>query len=249
MHLKIHVSIEHLSSVEGIWCREKKAIVLSSLRPAGRRAFTCAHELGHWHFDHGTRADELVSTRTPDRNQPEENAANQFAGHLLMPPCGVASTLETRKWSPSKLTAVQAYALASYFGVSYAGFLGHMCYALRSLEQSAFEKLSEVEPKDLRKHLCPELSAPNLIVVDEHWLSRPIDLEVGDALMFPSGAIDSAGLIECRSRNSGVASAAGVSQLTNLSSGRTPLIRVAESGFRGYAQFRYPTHNNVYSDS
>jgi Zn-dependent peptidase ImmA (M78 family) len=45
-----------LSSLEGIYSpTPRPVIVLGSERPAGRRSYTCAHELGHNEFGHGTR--------------------------------------------------------------------------------------------------------------------------------------------------------------------------------------------------
>ena len=47
-------------SMEGVYASlAKPKILISSLRPAGRRAFTCAHELGHHFFGHGSTIDEL----------------------------------------------------------------------------------------------------------------------------------------------------------------------------------------------
>src|SRR5436309_2438353 len=48
------------SSFGGAYAKASRTILVPSLRPAGRRAFTCGHELGHWYFGHGTRIDELA---------------------------------------------------------------------------------------------------------------------------------------------------------------------------------------------
>ena len=75
----------------------------------GRQAFTCAHELGHAFFNHGTRAD-LISDFERDRSDdPEEIIADAFAGHLLMPPHAVESEINRRAWKASNLTPVQVY--------------------------------------------------------------------------------------------------------------------------------------------
>ena len=75
-----------LSSLEGIYSpAPKPVIVLGSERPAGRRAYTCAHEIGHNEFEHGTRIDEYVNDHTPANNDPDEFLANIFAAFLLMP--------------------------------------------------------------------------------------------------------------------------------------------------------------------
>ena len=47
-------------NMEGMYDRQPKPrIHISALRPLARRAFTCAHELGHHVFGHGSTIDEL----------------------------------------------------------------------------------------------------------------------------------------------------------------------------------------------
>ena len=59
--LGIEVRFADIPSMEGMYCRESgPTIILSSLRPSGRQAFTCAHELGHHSNGDGTGIDQLV---------------------------------------------------------------------------------------------------------------------------------------------------------------------------------------------
>src|SRR5688572_29385289 len=54
-------------SLEGMYqTGSRPLVILNSLRPAGRRAFNCAHELGHHAFSHGDCIDELL-----DRDEKE----------------------------------------------------------------------------------------------------------------------------------------------------------------------------------
>ena len=47
-------------NMEGVYLRSKRPLIqISSLRPLGRRVFTCGHELGHHVFGHGSTLDEL----------------------------------------------------------------------------------------------------------------------------------------------------------------------------------------------
>ena len=55
-------------------------VILSSLRPPGRRAFTCGHELGHHVSGDGTRVDQLVGQWQPPTFDSREFAADCFAG-------------------------------------------------------------------------------------------------------------------------------------------------------------------------
>lgn len=62
------VLLQDIPSMEGFYMPEaspRSTIILSSLRPAGRRAMTCGHEFGHHVFKHGKRWDELKEERTP----------------------------------------------------------------------------------------------------------------------------------------------------------------------------------------
>ena len=55
-HLGIEVRFLDIPSMEGFYSKNPgPLILLSTLRPAGRRVFTCAHELGHHVLGHGTR--------------------------------------------------------------------------------------------------------------------------------------------------------------------------------------------------
>src|SRR4051812_35560471 len=77
----LDVRFEALKSVEGIYAPDVRAIILGSLRPRGRRAFNCAHELGHHVFGHGFRVDELLAGAVDDEREGDdaEFIANRFA--------------------------------------------------------------------------------------------------------------------------------------------------------------------------
>src|SRR4051812_18605233 len=58
----VEVRFIDLASMEGTYSRvPQPTILISSLRPPGRQAFTCGHELGHHIYGHGFRIDELMS--------------------------------------------------------------------------------------------------------------------------------------------------------------------------------------------
>ena len=76
--------------MEGMYCKEPgPTIVVTSLRPAGRQAYTGGHEVGHHAFGHGTRVDELIGAGGRGADQEEEFLADCFAGFLLMPKAAV----------------------------------------------------------------------------------------------------------------------------------------------------------------
>lgn len=112
----LDIRFQKYSSIEGAYTPNSlpPTIVISSLRPAGRQAFTCAHELGHHVLGHGMRYDELMETGS---DEPEEILANAFASSLLMPISAVQNSFTVRKWDPRSCTALQAYTIAGWLGV------------------------------------------------------------------------------------------------------------------------------------
>lgn len=97
----VEVRFAELPSAEGIYSPGKPVIIISALRPAGRQAFTCAHELGHHLQGHGERFDELVEERGKRRRyDPKEFEADCFASALLLPKTAVMRGLAARRFSP-----------------------------------------------------------------------------------------------------------------------------------------------------
>lgn len=61
-------------NMEGMYDRAPKPrIHVSALRPLARRTFTCAHELGHHVFGHGSTIDEL--------REDQANSADRLLNH------------------------------------------------------------------------------------------------------------------------------------------------------------------------
>jgi len=254
LEMGILVHIMKIKSMEGMWCKEKRLILLTSLRPPGRKAFTCAHEMAHFHFSHGTHIDELLKMGASADDSPDELLANQMAGYLLMPPFAVPSAIQTRRWSPDNLTPAQAYRLASFFGVSYTGLLNHMYYALRIVGQPVFDRLSATKANAIRGRLCPGIDVSRLVVVDQHWKERPVDLEVGNALLLPPSARHDCSFLEsvdCSEAEGAVflARAPGLGKLKLSPDSQELLVRVMPDEFHGFAENRFPEKNNVYHTS
>lgn len=84
--LGVEVRFVRGESFEGLYARSSTTILVPSLRPRGRQVFACAHELGHWHFKHGTKIEELKFFDLNYNKRSEEYLANLFAAYLLMPP-------------------------------------------------------------------------------------------------------------------------------------------------------------------
>ena len=75
--LKVEVRFQAGPSFGGMYAKETQTILVPSERPAGRRAFTCAHELGHWYFKHGTRLEDLIEQESWELEEEEEEQGEQ----------------------------------------------------------------------------------------------------------------------------------------------------------------------------
>lgn len=179
--LGVEVRFADIPSMEGmLYCNPDPVIIVSSQRPSGRRTFTCAHELGHFHSGDGTTIDELVGG--PDRadTNPKEFMANCFAGALLMPKMAVEGAFAIRNWSARNPTAGQLYIVSGYFGVGYSTLVYHMWKSLRLLSGSLAGKLLRVSRRKAQAQALGWDSASTVWILDPNWNGRPIDMEVGE---------------------------------------------------------------------
>lgn len=239
--LGISVRFVALPSLEGMYVSvAKPTILICAERPAGRRRYTCGHELGHHDFGHGTRLDEQTDD-VPRVWNPEEFLANRFAAALLMPKLAVESAFSRRGWSPSKPLPEAVFIVAQHLGVGYTTLVGYLEGTLRCIDAPWAAALRRQSLPKLRDQIAAFHIPHDLILVDDHWGSRPVDLEVGDIAVIPASA-DFQG--DCAIRHTEpvphfVAAVAGTT-VVNLSNGRSPtFVRISRRGFSGLAKYRY----------
>jgi hypothetical protein len=174
-------------NMEGMYVRGRwPRILLSPVRPAVRRAFTCAHELGHHVFGHGFTIDELIEDwRERTAASPEEFLAQTFAGFLLLPPLGVRKAFTIRGWSAPQATPGELFTVACSFGVGYTSLVHHLTYSLRMLPRARADSLLRVPLPRVRRELLGSVSPQPLIVVDAAWQLPTLDVEVGTHILTP----------------------------------------------------------------
>ena len=125
-------------NMEGMYQRGiPPRIHLSARRPLPRRAFNCAHELGHHVFGHGSSIDELRDdAKEHPWEDPKEFLADTFAGFILMPIIGLRRAFSVRGWSPQTATPAQVFAISCEFGgVGYATLLTHLSAGVHMLSR------------------------------------------------------------------------------------------------------------------
>lgn len=176
------------SSMEGFYFKQPTPrIVLSSLRPVPRRAFTCAHELGHHWFGHGSTIDQLQEDERAEADKPEEVLANAFAAALLMPSVGLRGAFARRGWDRTNPMPFQLYLIACQYGVGYATLLNHMSFTLREISAGRRIELDRWSPQRLRQQLLGE-DHDAMIAVDAHNEAASFEVEIGAAVLIPIDA-------------------------------------------------------------
>ncbi|MBI4524756.1 MAG: ImmA/IrrE family metallo-endopeptidase [Deltaproteobacteria bacterium] len=241
--LGIEIRFLDIPSMEGMYYRASEpAIILSSLRPPGRRVFTCAHELGHHNQRNGTHVDHFAEQWKRPGWDSKEFAADCFAGALLMPKMAVERAFTLRQWKISESTPGQVYRISTYFGVGYTTLIHHMRTALLLLPQSHAEALLKVNRRQAQALALGWETPETVWVVDAHWTDRAIDVEAGD-LIFVHGQPSSEGncierVVEAEGGRLLRASQPGIGRLED-GSGWSAFVRVSRRGFVGRSLYRH----------
>jgi hypothetical protein len=186
----VEVRFTDIPSMEGMYLRQASPVILvASERPAGRQRYTCAHELGHHAFGDGSHIDELLDSDAHKAERSDkEIRADIFAGLLLMPKSAVDRGLSTRGVSPNTAGPMELFRISCWLGVGYSTLLNHLRYALRQINEDRFLALDRYTPKSIREMVLGSKTTAELIVVDEQWVSRPVDASEDDLLLLPRGA-------------------------------------------------------------
>jgi len=233
-----------VSSLEGMYSpAPKPVIILGSQRPAGRRSYTCAHEIGHNEFQHGTRVDDYVNKCTSEHNDLDEYLADMFAAFLLMPKTSVHKAIKIRHIQLQRVEPLQIFRMASYLNVGYGTLINHMTWTLRMLNEQQNKILLRTQPKEI-KSLYGGPPQSEVIMVDELWHDRTVDLEIGDILVLhreatlePTPRLSFAGTIDNQKTYKAVAK--GYARAFNNDGNWGVHIRISSKYYEGLAKFRF----------
>ena len=247
--LGVEVRFIDIPSLEGIYVAGAQPnIILSSMRPPGRTAFNCAHELGHHNNGDGTVVDNLLDSKRDPQLLMQEFASDCFAGALLMPKMAVQRAFALRGWNTDETSPAQVYAVSHYFGVGYSTLIEHMHRALGLLEKPKAAALSKIKPRQAQAMLLG-LDVPEPVIpVDDFWTHHPIDVATG-ALIFAPGIPSVEGnCVELLDAVHGGslwrAMQPGIGKIEN-SAGLSAFIRVSKQGFVGRSVFRHLPNDDV----
>lgn len=186
--LGVVVRMVALPSLEGMYTPgPPPTILVSTNRPSGRRRYTCGHEIAHHIFSHGTRLDQLGHDEAQTWD-PKEFLAQRFAAALLMPKLAVESAFARRHWVISRPTKDEVFVVAQDLGVGYATLVGYLERVLNCITTPIATLLLKVPLRRLRSQIAGFEIEHDLVVADEHWGGRPIDIEIGDVVLLPKAA-------------------------------------------------------------
>jgi Zn-dependent peptidase ImmA (M78 family) len=241
--LKIEVRFQAGATFGGMYAKETETILVPSERPAGRRRFTCAHEVGHWYFGHGTKVEDLEGMEKGGSNDPDEILANQFAGHLLMPRWAVEQSFADRKLVPETATDRDLYALACQFGVGYRTIITHLRYALNMISPHRTELLLRSSRKAIKQKFLSETFSNHLVFVDSCWKQEvAVDLEVGDEVLLTFDATAENDRLRKQPVAEGtllLATKPGITKVSADNSAWTTFVRICRKGFTGRSIYRH----------
>jgi hypothetical protein len=231
--------------MEGMYDRQPKPrIHVSALRPLARRAFTCAHELGHHVFCHGSTIDELRDDHAQNADRPpNEVLADAFAAFVLMPTLGLREAFAKRGLDPNKASAFDMYAIACNFGVGQATLVNHLAYGIDMISPTQRAQLGRITPKMIRTELLGQVVPEPLTVADQHWNSPTLDVEQDALLMLPPGVVVDAAMLrpERDLTKSRVFRAVkvGITRVVIPGSSWATYVRTARRQYVGLARFRH----------
>lgn len=239
--LNVEVRFANIPSMEGMLATSPRlTIIVSGLRPSGRQAFTCAHELGHLVLNHGAVVDDLSgSTVEFQQDDLDEFAADTFAAFFLMPKTAVQSAMSDRGIDPARCEPARILELAQWFGVGFATMVNHLRFGLSLITFSRHQELRRLRPKKLREEV---LGAPcsGLTVVDRWWTKPNVDVRCGETVWFTDGLASAPMEMETPPGGGSVvvAAGAGVHSVT-LRAGGNLAIRAMRADYEGRSIYRY----------
>ena len=229
--------------MEGMYQKGTRAIIhLSSMRPLARRAYNCAHELGHHYFGHGSVIHELRDRSVvPSWQDPDEFLADTFAAHLLMPTIGIRGAFNKRNLDVETASPEQLYVIACDFGVGYQTLITHLSVGLGIMSQSRASSVKKQSPKSIRQTLLGrDLSSP-LIVAGKNRSNPNIDAEVSTKILLPKDVFVEAGRLKPLGpvKNGSLFEAQSPGPAKVIAPNWSATVRVSHKNFVGLARFRH----------
>ena len=222
----------------------KSNIMLSALRPFSRKVYTCAHELGHHLFGHGSKIDMISDDSIETSNyDDEERLVDIFAAALLMPIAGVQLEFKKRGWNIKTATPFQYFTISSVFGIGYKTLI-YNCTINKLIGHNKSKELSKyTHSYFLNKVLKSEKNTGHLKIIDSKYTEKIVDSEVSGFLYLPKNIRLEGGHLEMVSETKNgkcyEAIKPGILRANNIEDGQTYFIRIQNFEYEGLSEYRH----------
>lgn len=231
-------------NMEGMYLAgSKPQILVSSKRPLRRRNFTCAHELGHHLFGHGTSLDELREQSLKDvPKHKDEWLADFFAAALVMSQVAVERRFALRGQDPAHASPELFHTVSSELGVTYEALVTHVYYSDNSMPDTKRRQLI-ARRRELRQSLGMDIGNVSLAILDHSSEAPFLVAEVGQIVIAPKGTTFDTRFLQkvCDTRVWTVLTPKrrGVGKLLIPTQENETEVRIMPREFVGLARFRF----------
>lgn len=246
--LKFKIDVRFRSiNMEGMYISsddpEKSYIILSSLRPYSRRVFTCAHELGHHLYGHGSQIDLIYQDNNEsDGYDHNERLVDIFASALLMPVAGIQLEFQKRKWDLKTATPIQFFTISSVFGVGYQTLISN-CSLNKLISFQKSKELLRYLPSHFLRKITGNEDIGHLKIIDSKYVEKIVDSEVSGFLYLPKDIKLEGNHLEVVSETKNgrcyKAIKSGVLRAINPEDGQTYFIRIQNFEYEGLSEYRH----------
>lgn len=146
--------------------------VNSNIKEQGRKNFTCAHEIGHYHYDL-TQDGALIKCTRDDTGfgkqklPDKEVRANSFASELLMPQDLFTKELNNQKpsWSAIETLAAKFGASLQAAAHRFVRLSGHTCW-LVVVKNGKLQRFTKADHNDFAPDLNGTFRVPKTVPAD-----------------------------------------------------------------------------------
>ncbi len=241
----VEVRFVDIPSMEAMYVDDgDPKILVAADRPPGRQRFSCAHEIGHHVFGHGTHLSRDDMADRPLRaTTDEEFLAQAFAGYLLLPKAAVSHAFAVRRWDPRSPVPEHYYTVASQLGVGFDSLVTHCHSALRILGPSEAAALRPTRLAEIRSRVAGRPLSGDLLILDRFAGDWAADLRVGDYLLAPPDfrPVNDALGIEDAGSNAALLRARrpGLSGVGPSADSPVTIVRISRASFVGRSIFRH----------
>jgi Zn-dependent peptidase ImmA (M78 family) len=234
-------------NMEGMYFSQKDAtfpqILISNQRPFARRVYTCAHELGHHLFNHGSKIDSLNDgSGKLAVYDSDEFLVDTFAGALLMPVSGIIAEFTKRKWDIALASPEQFYVVSSAFGTGYKSLIVH-CQKNNLINELSVRDLLRQTPGKILESLLGSGAPKSHFKIIDKMNTSVIDIEVSNFIFLPPTVqVEGSQLCKYKETSQGtayIAEKSGIARILDSKENKGYFVRIQNSNYIGLAEYRH----------